>query len=111
MKRVNILIVFTGIFLLCHLSFFAKASEGIPTCILNRERVAFIRKMLPDTIPAPVKTVEAPATKPVAEKPVASVIKAVPKARRVAVPKPVTVKLTPVKIIKPKIIKPVLKVL
>jgi hypothetical protein len=110
MKRLIFLNVFVGIFLLCHLSFMAKASGEKPACLHHPESRAFLN-MLPDTIPAPVKPVEATATKPAPEKPVAAVIKAVPKARKVEVPKPVTVKLAPVKIIKPKIIKPVLKVL
>ena len=110
MNRTIILNAFTGIFLLCSISVCAKANEVKPACILNRENNLFMH-VLTDTIPTAVKPVEATAAKPVTEKPVATVIKEVPKARKVAVPKPVTVKVNPVKIIKPKIIKPVLKVL
>ena len=65
-----------------------------------------------DTVPAPKKITEVPGDKPVPnDKPVANVIKVVPKARRQTVPVPVDIKIKPVKIIKPKIIKPVIRVL
>ena len=65
-----------------------------------------------DTIPPSKKIKEAPGDKPVPnDKPVANVIKVVPKARRQTVPVPVDIKIKPVKIIKPKIIKPVIRVL
>jgi hypothetical protein len=65
-----------------------------------------------DTLPPSKKITEAPGDKPVPnDKPVANVIKVVPKARRQMVPVPVNVKIKPVKIIKPKIIKPVIRVL
>ena len=65
-----------------------------------------------DTVPPSKKITEAPADKPVPnDKPVAKVIKVVPKARRQAVPVPINVKIKPVKIIKPQIIKPVIRVL
>lgn len=88
----------------------AKANEIKSARILNRENIKLL-KIITDTLPSPVKPAEAASAKPVTEKPVATVIKEVPKARKVAVPKPVTVKVKPVKIIKPTIIKPVLKVL
>ena len=63
------------------------------------------------TLPSPVKPVEAPtATRTIATQGTA-VVKKVPKARKVTVPRPVTVKVNPVKVVKPRIIKPVLKVL
>jgi hypothetical protein len=65
-----------------------------------------------DTLPPSKKITEVPGDKPVPnDKPVANVIKVVPKARRQTVPVPVNVKIKPVKIIKPKIIKPVIRVL
>ena len=65
-----------------------------------------------DTLPPSKKITEAPGDKPVPnDKPVAKVIKVVPKARRQTVPVPVDIKIKPVKIIKPKIIKPVIRVL
>lgn len=108
MKRIIILNVFTAIFVLCSIAVSAKTSEGKSTCRLNRDDIHI---KVSDTIPVTMKPAEVTGTKPVTEKPVISVIKTVPKARRVTVPKPVTVKVKPVKIIKPKIIKPVLKVL
>jgi hypothetical protein len=44
------------------------------------------------------------------DKPVEKIIKAVPKARKQAVPIPVVVPVNPIKIVKPKIVKPVIKV-
>ncbi|MEO6722646.1 MAG: hypothetical protein ABIN67_19910 [Ferruginibacter sp.] len=63
--------------------------------------------MQTDSIPPPkVQPVE-----PV-EKPVTEVIKEVPKARKQAIPVPVTLKVKPViKVIKPQIVKPVIKIL
>lgn len=63
-----------------------------------------------DTIPPPKKVTETPADKPASkDKPVVKTIKIVPKARRQAVPVPINVKIKPVKIIKPKIIKPIIR--
>lgn len=63
-----------------------------------------------DTIPPPKKAAETPVGKPVSnDKPVAKTIKIVPKARRQAVPVPINVEIKPVKIIRPKIIKPLIR--
>lgn len=63
-----------------------------------------------DTIPPPKKVTETPADKPPSDdKPVVKTIKIVPKARRQAVPVPINVEIKPVKIIKPKIIKPIIR--
>lgn len=65
-----------------------------------------------DTVPSSKKAAEAPEDKLVPkDKPVAKVINVVPKARRQTVPIPVNVEIKPIKIIKPKIIKPVIRVL
>lgn len=65
-----------------------------------------------DTVPSSKKITEAPREKAVPnDKPVAKVIKVVPKARRQMVPIPVNVGIKPIKIIEPKIIKPVIRVL
>lgn len=45
------------------------------------------------------------------DKPPENIIKEVPKSRKQQVPVPVTVQVKPIKIVKPKIIKPVVKVL
>jgi hypothetical protein len=45
------------------------------------------------------------------EKRVTAVVKEVPKARKVSAPKQVAIKVKPVKVIKPKIIKPAIKIL
>ncbi|HEV2830893.1 MAG TPA: hypothetical protein VGW31_02830 [Hanamia sp.] len=73
-----------------------------------------IISLLKDTVPTLKKITNAPGDKPVPnDKPVAKVIKVVPKARRQTVPVPVNVKIKPVKIkpniIKPKIVRPVIR--
>ncbi len=59
-----------------------------------------------DTIPAKVTSPETPTNKSTE-----SIIKEVPRSRKQPVPIPVNVKVKPIKIIKPKIIKPVIKIL
>ena len=110
MKRIVILNVFTVIFLLCSQVAAAKINTGKTACSPGREHASFIQVM-PDTIPVVPKPAEATTANNEPVKPVVTVIKEVPKARKVSVPKPVTIKVKPVKIIKPKIIKPLVKVL
>ncbi len=116
MKRIIILTNLTAIGLFCILPFFAKANHIKNICALRNERVVSLA-MPVDTIPAAAKQAEAAtanpakAGKPITEKPVATVIKEVPRARKVAVPRQVTIKVKPVKVVKPKLIKPVVKVL
>ena len=105
-------IIFQSILTLC---LFCGLKAGATTVSkpAHMRTVEFVYRagLLADTIPAAVKPAEATTAKPATDKPVATVIKAVPRARKVTVPKPVTIKVKPVKVIKPKIIKPVLKVL
>lgn len=110
MKKRIITQLVSGFLLLCSVRASAAAKE---TNMINSHCQEYSGYLLavPDTIPAPAHQPVASPAKPTAEKPVAAVIKAVPKARRVVAPKPVQVKVKPVKVIKPKIVKPVLKVL
>ncbi len=110
MKRFITYSILAAIGLLCSIGANATTSDAKPAYIPAREFTSSVSFML-DTIPVPVKAAEATSTKQATGKPVATVIKAVPKARKVAVPKPVIIDVKPVKVIKPKIIKPVLKVL
>ncbi len=120
MKKIFILNFITVIGLYCGLPLSAKAGYGkCSSTSRDKQGLSTGRPLMSlpmDTIPV-AKPVETPAgspvtaAKPVTEKPVATVIKAVPKARKVAVPRQVAVKVKPVKVVKPKIIKPVLKVL
>ncbi len=98
-----------GIFLLGSITFCAKASEGKPSSNITIKLMTALDAKT-DTIPTPIKSAEAGSAKPVTEKPVAGIIKVVPKARRVTVPRQV-IKVVPVKLVKPKIIKPVIKLL
>ena len=59
-----------------------------------------------DTIPVKVASPENTINKPTE-----SIIKEVPKARNQPIPIPVNIKVNPIKIIKPKIIKPIIKIL
>lgn len=110
MKNIIILFVFTGINLLFTLTANATTSKEKTGCKLNRKQVFLIQVFL-DTIPVPAKPAPVITAEQLIEKPLASVIKVVPKVRKVSVPQPVLLKVIPIKIIKPKIIKPVLKLL
>ena len=98
-----------GILFLGSTSFCAKASEVKPGSHITIEIIIRLNANT-DTIPSLVKPAQVEPAKPVIENPVAGIIKVVPKARRVTVPRQV-VKVVPVKLVKPKIIKPVIKLL
>lgn len=110
MKRTIRSIVFTASLLFCCTAVFAKTGKGKSGCIFTMGSELLI-PMGSDTIPAPAKSPEAATVKPDAEKAVVTVIKEVPKARKVPVPRQVTSKVKPVKVIKPKIVKPVIRIL
>ena len=95
--------VFIGIFFFMALPHFVRAGSGEPADSIQFSPVV-IDALPTDTI-IPKKKVKREEEKP------ATVIKIVPKARRQSIPIPVKVKVKPVKIIKPKIIKPVIKVI
>lgn len=111
MKIISAILAFMLFTMVLPQAVYAKVKMKCP----NQYRVENVYKLpapIIDTLPAPAKPAETPAGKPAAsEKPVTAVIKEVPKARKVAVPRPVTVKVKGLKVVKPKIIKPVLKVL
>jgi hypothetical protein len=104
MKGATILKVFIAIFFIIGIPHTVLADTGKPPGGIQFSHIP-INELLSDTI-IPKKKVE--STK---DKPSATAIKVVPKARRQAIPIPVKVKVKPVKIIKPKIIKPLIKVL
>lgn len=110
MKRCIIFIVVILPFLFCCATASAKTGEERPGHIFTMETGLLI-PMQSDTLPPPVKPPEAVTVKPGEEKVVVTVIKEVPKARKVSVPRQVTSKVKPVKAIKPKIIKPVVRIL
>jgi hypothetical protein len=88
-------------FLIISLPQFVIASEEIP---LKHFRSVLQNKISDTTLPGKK------GTEKIDEKPGNNIIKVVPKARRQPIPLPM-VKVNPVKIIKPKIIRPVIKVL
>lgn len=110
MKGTIISIVFAASLLFCCVTVSAKTAKGKSTCTFTMENDLLI-SMASDTIPSPEKSPEAGIVKPDAEKTVVTVIKEVPKARKVSVPRQVIPRVKPVKVIKPKIIKPVVRIL
>jgi hypothetical protein len=111
MKGAIILKGFIGMFFMISIPQWALAIDGKPVGNILFNHTA-ISQMQSDTIPPPKKNMEnnnQPGEN-VDKKPVAGVIKVVPKARRQSVPIPVNVKVKPVKIITP-IIKPVIRIL
>jgi hypothetical protein len=105
MKGATILKVFIAVFFIISIPRIVLADTGKPPGSIQFSHIS-INALLSDTIIPKKKVVE--STK---DKPSATAIKVVPKARRQAIPIPVKVKVKPVKIIKPKIIKPLIKVL
>ncbi len=83
----------------------ASAVDGRPSISFKHYYLG-AAGLMTDTVPQPVKTADKGEAKPVE-----TVIKAVPKVRKQAIPVPVIPTVKPVKIIKPKIVKPVLKIL
>ena len=96
---------FIGIFFLVNTWYRASACDGKPVVHFNTGHLV-VSHVQTDTLPPKVKAVEKAEVKPVEE-----VIKVVPKVRKQVVPVPVTLPMKPQVIIKPKIIKPVIKIL
>ena len=92
----------------------AKAADGKPCAGIKINYVQINQVIADTTAPAKDnkasegKTGEQKEENKTEEKPV-EVVKVIPNARRQPIPVPVKVNVKPVKIIKPKIIKPVLK--
>jgi len=103
MKGAIICKVFMGISFFIALPHFVLADSGKPMDNIKFNHTA-ISALRSDTI-IPKKKVESAEEEP------ATVIKVVPKARRQSIPIPVQVKVRPVKIVRPKIIRPLMKVL
>jgi hypothetical protein len=106
MKRTSIVKQLISLFCIITIPLWTLA-EGKPV-----EHFAFnlgaLSSMQSDSIPPSKNTAQTPDNKPL---PDADIIKVVPKARRQRVPVAVKVKIKPVKVIKPKIIRPIIKVL
>jgi hypothetical protein len=98
MKKINLLISMIGFFLVAaHVS--ALASDGKPVYRM-KFRYIMSTALLADSLPvAAAKKISPPD----------STIKEVPKSRKQQVPIAVTTQIKPIKIIKPKIIKPIIK--
>jgi hypothetical protein len=103
MKEAIIYKVFIAIFFFIALPHLVWAGSGKPVDTTRFSNTVIIA--LPSDTIIPKKKVSSGEEKP------ATVIKIVPKARRQSIPLPVKVEVKPVKILKPKIIKPVIKVL
>lgn len=105
MKGTIMLKVFILILFITAIPGWVLANDGKPVCNIKFNRVV-INSIQTDTLPPPKKN-----TENINDKPAEGIIKEVPKARRQPVPVPVSVKIKPVKIIKPNIIKPLIRVL
>ncbi len=105
MKGAIILKGFIGMLFIISIPQWASAKEGKPLCNITLNHIV-INPMQSDTLPPPKAGMESNN-----EKPISGIIKEVPKSRRQPVPIPVVVKIIPVKIIKPNIIKPLIRVL
>ena len=90
MKGLMVLRCFIGVFILLNVP--QLVSAGMPG---NQT----------DSLPPKIKSDDNADNKPVEK-----IIKAVPKARKQAVPVPVVIPVNPIKIVKPIIVKPVIKV-
>ena len=96
---------FIGLFFIINIPQFVSASDGKPVIHFTISTFISQRPQI-DTVPSKVKSLDDADNKPVEE-----IIKAVPKARKQVVPIPVSLQIRPLIIIKPKIIKPIIKVL
>jgi len=99
---------FKGLIFLLIIPILTRANDGKP--VLHYTMIiSFSAPSLQFDTTRKVKTPEIANNKPVDDVIKDDIIKVVPKARKQAIPIPV--KLKPVKIIKPKIIRPVIKIL
>lgn len=105
MKAVKSFKCFMGLFFLINIPQWARASDGKPVLHFTKNYAITLLNQS-DTLPPKVISPDIANNKPVEE-----IIKVVPKARKQAIPIPVTLKVKPVINIKPKIIKPIIKVL
>ena len=105
MKGLMVLRCFIGVFILLNAPVLVNGENGKPILHI-RNCLAGMPDNQADTIPASVKS----SDNAVAAKPAEEIIKTVPKVRKQAVPIPVVVPVNPIKIVKPKIVKPVIKV-
>lgn len=105
MKAVKIFGCFTGLVLLMIFPLFTKANDGRPVSKFIINYSILLPNQL-DTLPSKVKGLDNATDKPVEE-----IIKTIPKARKQSIPIPVNLRIKPVIIIKPKIIKPIIKLL
>jgi hypothetical protein len=105
MKGAIILKGFMGMFFIISSPQWVLANEDKPLCNITFNHTA-MNSIQSDTLPPPIKSTESAIDKPAAD-----IIKEVPKARKQPVPIPVNLQIKPIKIIKPTIIKPLIKIL
>ena len=95
---------FIAVFILLNAPQLVSGENGKPRLHL-RNCLAGMPGSQTDTLPPKIKSEDNAEPKPAVE-----IIKAVPKARKQAVPIPVAIPVKPIQIVKPKIVKPVIKV-
>ncbi len=105
MKLINYSKCIVGMLFLANFPIWVCAMDGKPVLHFSTRRTVTTGCQM-DTIPPKVKSVDDLNKKPAEE-----IIKVVPRVRKQAVPVPVSIPIKPPIIIKPKIIKPVIKIL
>ena len=104
MKGLMVLRCFIGVFILLNVPQLVSGKSG-----KSKHCFGICLAVMPgdqtDTLPPKMKSDDKADNKPVEK-----IIKAVPKARKQAVPVPVVIPVNPIKIVKPIIVKPVIKV-
>jgi hypothetical protein len=105
MKGTILLKGFIGVLFIISIPQLVLANDSKPGCNFTMDLIAF-NSIQSDTLP-PATTITAGTN----DNPAPNIIKEVPKARRLPVPIPVSVNVKPVIMIKPKIIKPLIRVL
>ncbi len=108
MKHTNLLKGLIVIFGIIVTPGFVLAGDGKPCTAMKINYTAINHIIADTTLPEPDEKPTPKKEEKVVDKTV-EVVKVIPKARRQPIPVPVKVNVQPVKIIKPKIIKPVVK--
>ncbi|MCW3093642.1 MAG: hypothetical protein JWP81_4711 [Ferruginibacter sp.] len=104
MKGLLVLRYFIGVFILLNAPQLASGNNGNPR-LRFENCIGGMPGNHTDTLPPSPKSEDNTVTKPGD-----GIIKAVPKARKQALPLPVVSSVKPIQIIRPKIIKPIIKV-
>lgn len=109
MKRIFIIKGLVVIFCLVTFPKWTMAKRGKPFAVVKINYTAMSNLIADTTLPKPAKKKPEKKEEETGEQTSARVVKVIPKARRQPVPVPVKVDIKPVKIIKLKIVRPLVK--